>query len=81
MATTDVPDIAQVAVPRPGRIKGAVPAGFTQTERKVATLYSPVDPGLLAGLLQGGGMPMGLGPQREVRVRMGKLEVWEKVQS
>jgi hypothetical protein len=61
----------------------AIPAGYAQTERKVATLYPPVDPSMLTGLLGGSG-PMGFPggypgmPFREVRVRLGKLEVWEK---
>lgn len=67
---------AKIRGPKP------IPAGYAQTERKVATLYPPVDPNMLTGLL-GGSFPgnyPGM-PFREIRVRMGKLEVWEKIPS
>ncbi len=46
----------------------------TATTRMVAKLYPPVDGRGLADMLMGSG-------QREVRVKMGKLEIWETTYS
>lgn len=69
-------DLAQASAPR---ARKALPEGYRQIERKVATLYPPVSPDTMAGILSNPGIPMGFNPNgREVRVRLGKIEIWER---
>lgn len=60
-------------------LKGDLPRGYEQVERKIATLYPPVDPNLLGAMLnpQPDNSPYGPHPERDVRVRLGRLELWE----